>query len=81
MLEGRDKAYVLAVLSNHDLKFIGPEGPVKTSPAEFADSLGTDAVSPHAAGAGSKCIRLYDWARPALPWDCPDGRERWVLVR
>ena len=81
MLEGRDKAYVLAVRSNHFLQFIGAEGPVETSPAEIAGSLGTDAVSPHAAGAGSKGIRLYDWARFALPRVCPDGWERWVLVR
>ena len=81
MLEGRDKAYVLAVRSNHFLQFIGPEGPVETSPAEIAGSLGTDAFSPHAAGAGSKGIRLYDWTRFALPWVCPDGWERWGLVR
>ncbi len=81
MLEARDKAYVLAVRSNHCLQFIGPEGPVETSPAEIADSLGPDAFSAHAAGAGSKGIRLYDWARFGLPWESPDGRERWVLIR
>jgi hypothetical protein len=35
----------------------------------------------HAAGEGTKGIRLYDWARIALPWIADTGLERWVLIR
>ncbi len=35
----------------------------------------------HAAGEGSKGLRLYDWARIALPWVVDGNFERWGLIR
>ena len=35
----------------------------------------------HAAGEGSKGLRLYDWARIALAWTVEEGFERWLLIR
>ena len=68
VLEERGQPYVLAVRSNHCLRFIGEDGFVKTDPATLADALDAKAWSPHAAGEGSKGLRLYDWARVGLPW-------------
>jgi SRSO17 transposase len=81
MLEARRQPYMLAVRSNHHLHFLAREGLVQTNPAELADELPTDAWSTHAAGKGSKGIRLYDWARVPLPWIVDEGFERWVLIR
>jgi hypothetical protein len=39
------------------------------------------AWSPHAAGEGSKGLRLYDWARISLPWACDPGFKRFLLIR
>jgi hypothetical protein len=72
---------VLAVRSNHALRFLSQEGLVQTDPAELADEVPAKAWSAHAAGEGSKGIRLYDWARIALPWIVDAGFERWVLIR
>lgn len=57
------------------------DGLLQTDPAEMADELPADAWAPHAAGEGSKGVRLYDWARIALPWAVDGGFERWVLIR
>ena len=38
---------------------------VGCDPAQMADALPADAWTPHAAGEGSKGLRLYDWARIA----------------
>jgi hypothetical protein len=81
MLEARRQPYVLAVRSNHHLRFLTQEGLVQTNPAELADEVPAEAWSAHAAGEGSKGIRLYDWARIALPWIVDEGFERWVLIR
>ena len=81
MLEARRQPYVLAVRSNHHLRFLTQEGLVQTNPAELADELPAEAWSAHAAGEGSKGIRLYDWARIALPWIVDAGFERWLLIR
>jgi SRSO17 transposase len=59
MLEERRQSYVLAVRSNHHLRFLTQEGLLQTNPAELADALSAEAWSPHAAGEGSKGIRLY----------------------
>jgi hypothetical protein len=40
-----------------------PEGLLQIDPVALADALPSDAWSSHAAGEGSKGIRLYDWAR------------------
>ena len=81
MLEARRQPYVLAVRSNHHLGFLTQEGLLQTNPAELADEVPAEAWSAHAAGEGSKGIRLYDWARIALPWIVDAGFERWVLIR
>jgi len=81
MLEARHQPYVLAVRSNQHLRLLTAEGLLQTDPAELADALPTDAWISHAAGEGSKGIRLYDWARIALPWTVDEGFERWVLIR
>src|SRR6185436_7050106 len=81
MLEARGQAYVLAVRSNHTLRMLTADGFLQTDPAEMADELPAEAWKPHAAGEGSKGVRLYDWARIALPWVVDDSFERWVLIR
>lgn len=81
LLEGRGQPYVLAVRSNQTLRMLMPDGLLQTDPAELADELPPQAWVPHAAGEGSKGIRLYDWARIALPWIVDGAFERWVLIR
>jgi SRSO17 transposase len=68
MLEQRRQPYVLAVRSNLALRFVTAEGFVQTNPGEIADDLDAARWTCHAAGEGTKGIRLYDWARMALPW-------------
>jgi SRSO17 transposase len=81
MLEQRSQPYVLAVRSNLALRFVTSEGFVQTDPAGLADDLDASHWVSHAAGEGTKGIRLYDWARIALPWPAGEGFERWVLMR
>ena len=81
MLEQRGQAYVLAVRSNHCLRFPQDGGLIQTDPETLADALDTDAWTTHAAGEGAKGLRLYDWARIALPWVCDADWERWILIR
>jgi SRSO17 transposase len=81
MLEDRGQAYVLAVRSNHHLRFLTNLGLVETDPATLADELEAEAWTAHAAGEGAKGLRLYDWARIALPWTTNEGFERWLLIR
>jgi hypothetical protein len=69
------------VRSNHCLRFLTAEGLVQTGPAELAGEVLAAVWSTHAAGEGSKGIRLYDWARIPLPWIVDAGFERWVLIR
>ncbi len=81
MLEERDQPYVLAVRSNHHLRFLDGWALVQTDPATMADELPPEAWATHAAGEGAKGMRLYDWARIPLPWTRPDGFERFLLIR
>jgi SRSO17 transposase len=81
MLEGRGQPYVLAVRSNQCLRFWGEDGFEQTGPAALADALDEAAWTVHAAGEGSKGLRLYDWARISLPWVCDPRFERWILIR
>src|SRR6201996_277168 len=81
MLEQRRQPYVLAVRSNRARRSVAAEGFVQSNPAELADTLEHGQWTSHAAGEGTKGIRLYDWARIALPWPAGDGFERWVLIR
>jgi len=81
MLEGGRQPYVLAVGSNHALRLLTAEGLQQTDPAQLADALPPEGWAAHAAGEGSKGLRLYDWARIALPWTVDEGFERWLLIR
>jgi SRSO17 transposase len=81
MLEDRGQPYVLAVRSNHCLRFLRASQLEQTNPVELADALGREEWATHAAGEGSKGLRLYDWARISLPWTHAPEFERWVLIR
>ena len=81
MLEERGQPYVLAVRSNHTLRMVTVDGFLQTDPAAMADDLPPEAWAMHAAGEGSKGLRLYDWARIALPSVVDGNFERWVLIR
>jgi SRSO17 transposase len=81
LLEDRRQPYVLAVRSNLHLRFVTGKGFLQTDPATLADELPAKAWQTHAAGEGTKGIRLYDWARIALPWVVDEGFERWILIR
>jgi SRSO17 transposase len=81
MLEARGKPYVLAVRSNHCLRFWNEDGLHQTNPEALGEALESTAWATHAAGEGSKGLRLYEWARIALPSACDPAFERWVLIR
>lgn len=81
MLEERRQPYVLAVRSNHHLRFIAQEGLVETDPKTIAEDLPAEAWTTLPAGEGAKGPRLYDWARIGLPWSADEGFERWLLIR
>lgn len=81
MLEARRQPYVLAVRSNHHLRFLAQEGLVETDPKTIAEDLSAEAWTTLPAGVGAKGLRLYDWARIALPWSAEAGFVRWLLIR
>lgn len=81
MLEERGQAYVLAVRSNHTLRFLDEWGLVQSDPAVLADAIEVGEWRSLTAGEGSKGPRLYDWARVPLGWACEEGFQRWMLVR
>ena len=81
MLEQRDQAYVLAVRSNHHLRFWDHDGLVESNPETLAAALDAGDWATHAAGEGAKGPRLYDWARIGLPWACDPNWQRWLLIR
>ena len=47
----------------------------------MADALASEAWATHAAGEGSKGLRLYEWARIALSSTANPGFEHWLLIR
>jgi SRSO17 transposase len=81
MLEDRRQPYVLAIRSNHHLRFVSNQGLIQTDPKSIADELLADTWTKLAAGEGSKGLRLYDWARITLPWISDPGFERFLLFR
>jgi SRSO17 transposase len=81
MLEARGQPYVLAVRSNHRLRFWDEDGLEETDPEAMADALDRDAWAMHAAGEGSKGLRLYEWARIALSSRQDRGFAHWLLIR
>ena len=81
MLGDRCQPYVLAIRSNQTLRLLTQEGLFQTDPRQMAEGLAPGSWHVHAAGEGTKGLRLYDWARIALPWTEVPGYRRWLLVR
>lgn len=81
MLEERRQPYVLAVRSNHTLRMLTDQGLLQTDPKEMAEELPAEAWAACPAGEGAKGLRLYDWARIALPYAVEEGYARYVLIR
>ena len=81
LLESRGQAYVLAVRSNHTLRFLDEWALIQTDPAALAEDLSDDQWQALTAGEGAKGPRLYDWARIPIHTDTGDGFERWLLIR
>lgn len=81
MLEERRQPYVLALRSNQMLRLVEPEGFVETDPGTIADEWPVENWTMLAAGEGSKGLRLYEWARLALPRESDKDHERWLLIR
>lgn len=81
-LEERGQPYVVAVRSNHTLRFLGDDWKlVNTDAFTMADDLEDDQWTALTAGEGTKGPKLYDWARTPLGWAKGQGFERWLLVR
>ncbi|WOS61810.1 IS701 family transposase [Sinorhizobium fredii] len=81
MLEKRGQAYVLAIRSNHVLRFLEEWRFVQTDPANLVSDLEAQAWQSLSAGEGAKGARLYDWVRLPLNWETEDGFARWLLAR
>lgn len=81
MLEDRGQPYVLAVRSNHTLRFLEEWALVQTDPATTISELPTEAWQPLSAGEGAKGQRLYDWAWVPLRHQTAEGFSRWLLAR
>ena len=81
MLEERGQPYVLAVRSNHTLRFLEDWALVQTDPATMIADLPHGAWQPLSAGEGAKGPRLYDWARVPLTYQDEHGFSRWLLAR
>lgn len=81
MLEKRGQAYVLAIRSNHALRFLEEWRFVQTDPAALISDLEAQAWQSLSAGEGAKGPRLYDWVRLPLNWETDDGFTRWLLAR
>lgn len=81
MLEDRGQPYVLAVRSNHALRFLQEWALVQTDPASMIAELPPEAWQPLSAGEGAKGPRLYDWAWVPLKYQAGQGFSRWLLAR
>lgn len=82
MLEQRRQPYILAVRSNHTLRFLTDDWElIQTDPADMAAELDENDWHTLSAGEGTKGQRLYRWARIPLSWTRGERFERWMLVR
>lgn len=81
LLEERGQAYVLAIRSNHALRFLDEWAFVQTDPASLISDLEAQAWQPLSAGEGTKGARLHEWVRMPLNWETADGFKRWLLAR
>lgn len=81
MLEERQQPYVLAVRSNHTLRFLEEWGLLQTDPVTMIADLPDEAWASLSAGEGAKGPRLYDWACIPLTYQADEGFSRWLLAR
>lgn len=81
MLEERQQPYVLAVRSNHTLRFLEERGLIQTGAATMIAELPDGAWTSLSAGEGSKGPRLSDWAWVPLKHQGAEGASRWLLAR
>ncbi|MFV0303786.1 MAG: transposase, partial [Paracoccus sp. (in: a-proteobacteria)] len=81
MLEARGQPYVLAVRSNHALRFLEEWRLVQTDPRTMVAELPPEAWQALSAGEGAKGARLYDWARLPIRHEAAEGFSRWLLAR
>ena len=76
-LESEDRAYVLAVSSNHRVW----QGAIQVSVDRLIDSLPAEGWQTISAGNGSQGPRLYDWLRVLLSTKTTPDKAHWLLVR
>lgn len=81
MLEERQQPYVLAVRSNHTLRFLEERGLIQTDAATMIAELPDGAWTSLSAGEGSKGPRLSDWAWVPLQHQGAEGASRWLVAR
>jgi len=93
MLEDRGQPYVLAVRSNHTLRFLEDWQLIQTDPAALAEEIDDGQWHALSAGEGSKGPLLgaspradlradpREWARVPLGWETQACFERWLLLR
>jgi SRSO17 transposase len=80
-LEGRGRAYVLAVARSHPLWAAVDGLPRQVRAESLVADLPAEAWARVEVGAGSKGPRVYDWARGRLPHDAEAGWAQWLLIR
>jgi SRSO17 transposase len=76
-LEGERRPYVLAVACSH----VVWDGGVQVRVAALVGQIPAEAWQRLDVGAGSKGLRLYDWACARLPYWTEDGWAQWLLLR
>lgn len=76
-LQERGKSYVMAVSRSHPLPSIFGCRRAEEVLAEAPEEVWARVM----LGEGSKVVRVYDWARARLPYECPDGWVQWLLAR
>ena len=81
MLEDRAQPYILAVKSNHKLRFMEDWTVVQTDPKEMIAALPHDAWTPLSAGEGTKGHRLYEWAWVQVNYPTQSGFSKSLLAR
>lgn len=78
-LQERGVSYVMAVSRSHPLPSLAIAGCLRAE--EAVSEAPPEAWERVEVGQGSKGLRLYDWARARLPYECADGWAQWLLAR
>lgn len=81
MLEARLQRYVMAVPSGLAWRMLKDKDLLASGTVRPADAVASEAWVAHPAGDGAGGLRLYDWARIAMPSVCPPGHAHWLLIR